>query len=389
MRLAKSYTAQLALTALGLTAINLIIHLNVDGMISWDQEYWRETVAIHTNSYPFSLRPLTTGAVLFLSESFHISLRNSFILVQYPALLCIFFSFGRLLLELGFSSSRCLIGVCALAFCFPLLGAHFTPNFTWDDYWGYLALIWMTVFLLRGRLLYAALALATVAITKENLLVALPALYFFRDRTKSPGRWLGALALPVVVFVAYRLYRLGYIAEETISKFTFNFSDFNQSRQSLFSLLEAFGLFWFFGALAIKQALGATGESAQLWRNMALCALTVGALTLFSVLGGAYARETRLFFTPFVFLIPLTLWYWQSQRLGEAIRRALSGAPRWSVYLAAPLTLAICVTLVTLLFPTFPYLPMADTHRAYLAINLTIVALWWLALARAKRAERG
>lgn len=371
---------RIILHALIITAVVLTVNLNTRGMLDWEEEKFLEALELHETDYPFSLRPFTSVTIRSLTESFGLTVRQAFIASQYSLLFVLLISFDYLLVTLALSRRRRIVGLWALGLSFPILGVHFIPNFTWDDLWGYIALTWMAVFLIRGRLYPAALCLAFVAIAKENQLVALPAVYIFRDCTRPVRSWLIPMLIPVAVFVGYRIFAFDGFAQESFSNLAFNFSNIPQSRQTIFSLLMSFGAFWVWAGEGLKKRLfNSSLEHDELYRQLALSALVVGGAAVVSTLLLAYARETRLFFTCFVFIIPLALITVYESRAFETIRQYVKSSSKVRLSLIALGFSALGIIVSSLVFPTFPFLPEKDIHRWLFGLHLGLVFSYFVA----------
>ena len=370
-------TISITVLAFVITSLILALNFNTRSMLSWEDERFERALVEHENNPPSSLRPITSRMMRALVESSSVSYRTAFILTQYPALFVMLLCFGLTLHKAGFDHRRQTYGVLIAGFAYPVLCAHFVPNFTWDDIWAYLGLVWFLYFLLDKKLYAAALALAFAAMNRENALAALPAFYFFRDTQDSQKgaalkQWIAPALIPLTAYIVYRLWLYPDALPGRFTRLPVNFTDLERTRQSLYSLFVSYGWIWTVCALGYLRAIGHRCSTPA---KLAHSALWVGMLGVLVTLVAASARETRLFFISFVFVIPCALLAF------GGICSEGSAAPyvriirSWRFVTIAALTFALSVALSIWLFPRFEYLPMLDFHRIYFALNLTLSIL--------------
>lgn len=365
---------RVVLHAVFLTLLVLVLNVNLRTMLRQEDAIWREQLQLHQQSPPFSLRPLTSFTVDYLSSRCGLTLRDAFLISQYPVLLALLISFVAYLRQLQFSQRQTLAGLWMLTFTFPILCVHFVPNWTWDDLWAYVTLIWMAVFLWRGRPLLAGACLALAALSRESVLLALPAFFLFSPRGARSGRWLFGAMLPLLVYLVYRLICFPDVLSGRLTRLPVNFADAGATRQSLYSLFVSFGWLWVAAAIAVGRVRrAAKGASDKRWHSLANSAWVVALLTVAVTMTAALLRETRLLFTPFIFIVPLALKELVSLR-GIAVK-VVGSVPIWLPVPAMLLLLGGCIGLAVVLFPSFPYLPMIDFHRVYFAVHLAASAV--------------
>jgi hypothetical protein len=371
------------LHALFLTILILLVNLNLPTMLRQDEQTWRQRLEYHESEYPFSLRPLTNVASRVLTEQAGLTVRDAFIVGQYPLLFVLFVSFAGYLRMLGLRQNRQIIGVWMLGLSFPILCVHFIPNYTWDDLWAYIGLVWMAGFLARGKFFFAAVCLTFAALSRESMLIAAPAIFVFR-RDESWRKRLIAALLPIVLYGAYRLLLFPDVLAGRFTRLLVNFGDAGEVRQTIHSLFVSFGCLWVLAALPLVKTFRAgTVIDEPLTRRLADSALIVAMLTVVLTLTASLARETRLFFTPFVFIIPSAL-------VGlDGFTRAVSWLrARKSVWLLLSMAIAICcasMAITVLMFPSYPFLPMLDFHRVFFGLHLAASAMVLLVVCYGSR----
>lgn len=364
------------ITAVVLTVGILILNLTLPTMLRQSDSMWRATVELHETSAPFSLRPLTTQATIFIAHVTGLSLKWSFILNQYPLLFLLFLSFSVFLRKLGMTRRDGIIGLIVLGTAYPILCLHFIPNYTWDDLWLYLGVVWMSYFLVDGRIFPAAVTMLLATLGREHILMFAPMFIVWGRPRNSYGRIIAALLIPFISYGLYRYFQFPEIAPGRFEQWTKNFADGETTRQTLYSLFIAFGWMWAAFVMAFRSVpQGMAGISGDNYTKLRISALIMTALAVAIVLFMVTARETRIFFPPFVYLIPLgVVW------IKAACARSV-GIRNFRFYVLWLIILAGSVLLSIWLFPRFEFLPMIDFHRVLFAINLTlgilVLALGW------------
>jgi hypothetical protein len=365
---------KLILHALFLTVLILLVNMNLRTQLAEDEAMWQNRLELHQGNPPFSLRPFTSAVTGFLSEQYGLSLRDAFVVGQYPLVFALLWSFALFLKRLMFSIRQQLYGMWALALSFPILCVHFIPNFSYDDLWAYIGLVWMAYCLVAGRLFLASACLLFAALSRESVLIVFPAFFVFRGREISLRTCLLAAVLPVALYLAYRLMLYPEIRSGRFTRLPVNFADAGETRQTLHSLFVSFGWLWFAAGAAIRNYLkSGIRQINRHVRSLSVSALIVGLSCVTLTLAAALARETRLFYTPFVFLIPLAVFHLENIR--PAMDRVKNRGRLWLVWLLAIMILAASVLLSILIFPSFRYLPMLDFHRVYFAFNLALAVM--------------
>ncbi len=367
------------ITAVLLTVGILILNLTLPTMLRQSDDMWQATVELHETSAPFSLRPLTTQATIFIAYATGLSLKWSFVLNQYPLLFLLFLSFAVFLRKLGMNRRDRIIGLIVLGMAYPILCVHFIPNYTWDDLWLYLGVVWMSYFLVDGRLIPAAIAMLLSALGREHILMFIPVFFVWGRTRNSFGRIIAALLIPIIGYGLYRYFQFPEIAPGRFAQWAKNFANAETTRQTLYSLFISFGWLWAVFALTVRamphEKGGGDGDNEAKLRISALIIMPLAvAIVLFMVT----ARETRIFFPPFVYLVPLGVLWIKTACAHIARRRNIRFYILWTVILAGSVLLSIW------LFPRFEFLPMIDFHRVLFALNLTL-GLFILAYGRKSR----
>jgi hypothetical protein len=224
-------------------------------------------------------------------------------------------AFYKYLRALDFSKFLSNIGVVILLGSFPILCAFFNPVFTWDDFWQYLFMILAFFFILRDKPLLAAVAFALGTIARESIIFIYPVYVYAIIVSAISGRRNKILAaiIPLLIFILYGLINYYPFHPSRFQNFAKNFIDADRAKSSVFSFLISFGFLWitFYSSIILlgRKLLQNKADSVILLGSVIEVPIhTVFAFTM------ALAWETRLFFPPFIFIIPLTLRLFQGYK---------------------------------------------------------------------------
>ncbi len=289
-------------------AFSIYLHFQDNTMLAHSDKIWDQRITMHRFYYPFSARLFTTWSVIGISQLFDIGYRLAFTILMYVLYFGLSLTFYAYLRALGFGRIVSNLGLAMLLCAYPMLCAFFEPVFTWDDFWQYLATAAALLLLLKKRYLWAAIVFALGIIAREPTMLFYPAYLYALMGNKGERKltfWSAAL-IPVVVFAIYMA--LTYQPPDPVRYHNINenFKNPDWAKNSVYSLIISFGFLW----MTSLAALAANG--ADIGRNRTHSFIVLGAaysvpMTIAIVFTTTFARETRLFFPPFVFLIPLTL----------------------------------------------------------------------------------
>ena len=360
------------LYSLLLTVIIFLLNFSLRTMIYFDGETITSSYYLHLTEFPFKLRPFTNMSMFFLTKCFNISLYHSFIIHQYILLSAFFISFAYFLKTINFELKERLIGLSITAFLFPILCIHFVPVFSWDDIWAYICIVWFLNFIIKDNFYTASLFLAVSMVSRESMVLVLPAYYIFRNKDRSNIKWLIPMILPVFIYGLIRCLFFPEVLEGRLTRFMVNFEDIDTVRQTIYSLFVSFGWMWTVLLLGAKNSslIPAQNKLSEKFRTSAII---VSILTIIIVLNTALARETRLLFTPFIFIIPFVLLQlaWYQKKFYDVLKRMKKSM---SIIMILGILL-FSILFSVYVFPSFKYLPMIDFHRVYFAVNLSVSIL--------------
>lgn len=370
-----------------MTALSLGLHLATPSSIHAPESDWAARLEYHQTNDAFKVRPLTTPIVEWMHRSVGFSVKTSFFLLQFLLFLISGPGFYFYLRQLPVSSPTALTGMTIYYLSFPVLLAHFDPVYTWDDFWVYIAIPFSFAFLLRRAVVLSLAALALSILARETSLIFVP-IWIYCARTKagvkcSTAICLAAGAIAVAAGIRYYFADGALSGEQTI-RLSFNFTDWPRTRDTIFSLVVSCGFLWVVGIYqAIRLVRTQTGGAD--FGAVGAIVSSIGFILATLLL--AYARETRLFFPPFVFLIPLTLAY-LSENMDDmhAIWKRFSPLGR-SAMIGAIFAVSIAAAMI--LFPDFEFRTWKDGSRAYFALHLALCLLFiLLELVRRRRPMR-
>ncbi|MFH1894159.1 MAG: hypothetical protein ABIK83_15930 [Candidatus Zixiibacteriota bacterium] len=352
-----------------LTVLIAVVNLSLRTMVTQDDELWTRRIEFHENEFPYSIRPLTNVTTRSFANVFEISIKHAFALSQYILVFILFLSFRYYLKIIGMSQKQRVFGLWMLALSFPILCIHFIPNYSWDDLWAYIGLIWMAVFLFKSKLIHAALCLTFAMLSRENVILIAPAFFLIGSEKISWKKRLTALLIPIILYCGYRFIMFPEILSGRFTRLIVNFENLGEIRQTTYSVFISFGWLWGPLIIALYRFLKKEWFTDKFWNQIVYSAIIVSVLCIGVTLNTALARETRLFFTPFVFIIPLAVNYISNRK--TLFKQMLERNQGWRIILSGTVLFTACLAIIVLLFPSFPFLPMIDLHRTLFALNLS------------------
>ncbi len=292
-----------------LALLSIYIHLYPFGSpMGQSEEIWMKRIKLHLEWGPFSHRLIQSYATLFFHHLFDVPIRESFFIVQYSLFFFIGLIFYRYLRLLSFDKLWSSFGLVLLLSAYPILGAHFSPVYTWDDLWGYLFVLLMIIYLLKNNWKYVGLNFLLGLFAREQIIIFLPVLLVMIYDQRKDNRSLNKIVLivlPIIIYFLYRLFLWEDINPKRWELIYFNFATQNRSNDTLISLFLSFGFIWLlyfagFIRLFYKKVL-------KEYRLLLVGSISTLILTIIIALFFAFTRETRILFPPFVFVIPIAL----------------------------------------------------------------------------------
>jgi len=368
-----------------LTAGLLALSVYLQTAVYWSpmvlpDDVWLAKVNVHLTEHPFNIRFFQTYATLGVHHLFGLPIRESFFSVQFLLTMLLGPLFFRYLRRLEFDRIWANIGVVLLMTAYPILGAHFAPTHTWDDFWTYVFLVLALINLLDQRWIVSAIFLTLGALAREQVVLYYPILllmawWYRRDAPR--GQVFAALILPVVVLGAYRYFLDVPIDNRAWEMWAANIANAKTINDCVVSLIISFGFMWptaLAGLVLIRRSKRLTSERFLFWGAILTVPVTAVVTLLFT-----FARETRIFFPPFVFVIPLSLIALQSAWAYVRERWSMPKMIGALVWVAAMAGIGIAIS--GILFPEFDYKANSEFRRPLAGAHLGLMAALTLAYA--------
>lgn len=248
----------------------------------------------------------------------------------------------------------------------PVLLAYKYPVYTREEPLAYLMLLLGLIAIIKAKPAWVALFGFFAGLTRETTLI-LPLTYFLATRDSLTKKIL-VFVPPILAGVGVRVL-LGYQAYDPLEGARYNFETPLQSIAFLFMI---FGFLWFAFAVRLRERGRATNDPA--WHILVTTAPIVTLLALGTHIAFARAREIRISYILFPWVIPLALdWL----RVNHKRLRAQIRNP---IYLASVGALFAIMSAAIFAFhltqPELMRLYFADFKNGFwlflLSVNLTV-----------------
>ncbi|MBU3027092.1 hypothetical protein [Zobellia galactanivorans] len=311
--------------ALLCTVVIFGIHMlpSVDSMLNENNTrishvFLRSQINYHKEIAPFARRPLTTLLIETAQSVFKFKAGHAFILVNFLLLGLSGALTYRLSLILKATKKQGIINMLVFFASFSVLFAFFPPVFTYDEPLQYCFLL-TAIMAFVGRRWFAFVSLFTLAlVARETSILLWPALVlFFPGTENNPPQTLierfkkKGLYLLLPVFL-YGCYIVIFIHQQSLlhathiemasrySCFLENIESVQNSVESVVSILITLGPFLYFTYFYLHR------QDRLHWENKFVSAfLLTLAFNTPIVFLTAFARESRLFALPLLFIWPM------------------------------------------------------------------------------------
>lgn len=289
------------------------------------QKFLAHIVDLHARIVgPFTTRPVTTFLIEGISSLTALSPWWGFVLAQFLLLTAAGYALARLSERL---ESPPLFSLAAFFLSFTVLFSFVTPNDSYDEAAQYLFLFLGLNALAAGRDFSFALLFFMALLTRETSALLLPGLLPLGWRGKKSA-W--KFALPLIAFALYYFTR---DAAPDPNRFLYGARNFKDGKTA-FESFVSLGI-----ALALPLALLGSARRLGIMRNHGPWIRAFwwsAALNSPVIFLTAYARESRLFALPLVFLWPLGgAWLERILLTRKETGLCLSPEPRLSAGLGA------------------------------------------------------
>lgn len=376
------------LLPLVLTAATIAVHWFSPSKMHLSAAEWDKVYQYHQTLEAFRVRPLTTNLVGAISSVSGATFKTAFISFQFAMFFISCLVFYWYLRQLAFTHRESMAGSGIFHLAVPVFLANFEPIHTWDDFWVYIFVPLSIITLGRRKYLPAAVCMLITILAREINLVLVPVWFWlaYLAENRALLRPLATLATVLAAFAAVRFVLTGASTGDRDINLLFNFDGLLRSRDTIFSLLISNGFVWLTGLWHTKRLWSARQDQERFFSRAALYTTVVYIAT--GIFFG-FARESRYFTVPAIFLVPLTLLFFREYR--PVFARLLLMIPRWWHKVAASvMLLGVCVGLTKLAFPRFEYRPWHDGNWGFLALHLgvAIFATAAILIGRSESKER-
>jgi len=369
----KEYIIPFSITSILLT-VSFILHFKSCGSpMTSSLEFWQDRMDLHRSLYPFSIRYLTTYSTIIISKLTSFPNRESFYVLQYGLAIIIGPVFYKFLRNLNFSRTWSNVGLFILLTSYPVLAAHFEPVHTWDDFWAYLFLILTFSTIIKNRVGLSFIFYTLACFSRDQTLIFFPiyvlAMFIFSKDKRQITKLIYSI-LPLAIFGLFLAIVWETPAAKRFELIKFNFENGLRTRDTVFSFYISFGFLWL---TVLMTAIRLIHKEKNNITNFifwgAVVTLPINTIvTLFFTT----ARETRIFFPPFIFVIPLSLFLLEPMHI--YIRRYLSQFKRIILLIFFHGLMLGGVYLARLIFPFFEYRQCSNYCQEWAGINFGIMA---------------
>lgn len=306
---------------------------------------------------PFTRRPVTTFLIEGVNAIFFLSLWHAFLLVQGSLLIAAALALGGLAKRLH-GTRAAHFSIFVFFASFSVLFSFITPNDSYDEPAQYLFLFFSLLFLGRNSAAFAA-SFFCALLARESSVLLLPGLLILDEARFTPKylRKSWKFLLPLAGYAAFFFFQSGAEDPQRFQYWQKNFSDLQIAGESLVSLALALAL-----PLLLYWPVRQMKAVDPIWMRAFLVSAAINSPI---ILLAAYARETRLFSLPLIFLWPHCGSWMEKLFAGFREQELLAFAHQKVVFLFLGfLTLAI--------FFYHPSYRSAESYRAGLFLTLGI-----------------
>lgn len=279
---------------------------NTDSL--FEPSYLKEVVMFHTSYPTFARRPFTSVFINCLSNLSHLSISDSFVLVNFFLL----FLHGFLIFYLSLIFKKTTIegykNVVIYYSSFTIFFIFFAPIYSYDEPLHYLLLLLSLMLFFQKRIFLFVIVFSFSVLVRESSLIFLIGLFMFWYLENKKERIEAKLFLFLIPIIAYAIYYYlcsndsTNLSNEIFNRniaINFNFQDFQFTIESLMSL---------FNALVFPAYLILSYAKRKMYqginKNLIYSFLFLSILNSMLVLFGMTARESRLFAMPLLLVTP-------------------------------------------------------------------------------------
>ncbi len=300
--------AAVLLLSVVLAAVSYFVNQYDGAYLIRSDAVWENNLEFHQTYHPFATRVFTTTLMQIGHEQFGLRLVTAFAIIQYS----LFIVLGPLcfvfLRHAGLRRSSSYLGVLVMLTAYPILAAFHMPIYTWDDFWMYGAIMLTFTLAFRARLIIASLVFGVGILARDPIILFYPILVL--AVCQSPGsratKIIAALS-PLVIYFVFIIFAMEPPDQARWMNFSKNFLKPDWAKNTAFSFVAGMGILWLSAPVAGVR-LGQTLLRLNIPRLILIGAAFITPLTVLTALTMGLARETRLFFPPVFFALPLSLY---------------------------------------------------------------------------------
>ncbi|CAM4390813.1 EpsG family protein [Zobellia roscoffensis] len=311
--------------ALLTTVAILSIHMlpSVDSMLNENNTqishvFLKSQINYHKEIAPFARRPLTTLLIESTQQLFSFRAGYAFILVNFLLLGFSGVLIYLLSLVLKATKEQGLINMLVFFTSFSVLFAFFPPVFTYDEPLQYCLLLMACIAFVKRKWFWYMVLFSLAMVARETSVLLLPALVLLLPGMQNhPRKKLGLnlkknsliIISPIlfygcyIVFFIYHQRLLHSTHTEITSRYSCFLENIENTRnivESIVSIFITLGPFLYFSYFYLKR------KNSETWKNNFVHAFLLTALINTPlVFMTAFARESRLFALPLIFLWPM------------------------------------------------------------------------------------
>lgn len=342
--------------------------------LTMNHKIWEEKLDMHQRWHPFDFRFLTTGSGQIISSVTGLHFKESFFILQFVLAFILGIAFYHFLRLLDFSPVWANTGLILFFSAYPIMGAHFEPVHTWDDFWLYLFLVLTFIFVIKKRALFSMIFFGLALFAREQAFIYLPIVtagLIIYDREFLSWKKIALSAFPIIIFLIYFILNYQFSLQYRISHAVFNFENPLRISDSLFSLYISFGFIWVAGGLGLwgDYMDDKTGHKRLLFWGAGYTVIITVLITFLMT----RARETRIFFPPFIFLIPLAVIVLRQQF--STMAKLFTNKGKWVLGAAIPILIGTCIFAVKAVVPEFEFRQCAGYCHNWGGINLALIII--------------
>ncbi len=313
---------------------------------AWSVQYWIPT------KYRALYRWIVQGtfALLFApNDAFGFYL--TFIFWGYAFFCCTLVAFYYFLRALDFNAQMAFVGCLAFLASPPVTLAYKYPVFTREDPLAYFLVLLGLLGVFKRKPVWVSVIAVLAALTRETTLI-IPLTYLLAARDSWHNKILVCLP-PVIAAIGIR-FLLGYASYNPFEGSIYNFETPWQSLAFIFCI---FGALWLPFAAQLRAQWHTRQTAGEAWRIIISTAPIVFLIVFGTHIVFARAREIRISFLMFPWIISLALAWFDTKRARLTL---LFSKPMSWVWLSGVLGSLFALTL-------FASLAIPDTLKLYLA----------------------